>query len=46
MDDNTGGEVPTPEISSNPSIEFDAPLRTNEQSDSESQANNMSGSVN
>jgi hypothetical protein len=46
IDDTTGGEVARHEISSDPSIEFDAPLQRNEEIDSESRANNISGTVN
>jgi hypothetical protein len=46
IDETTGGEVPTPQISGDPYIEFDDSLRTNEQSDLENQANNISDSFN
>jgi hypothetical protein len=46
IDDSTGGEIASHEIFSDASIEFDAPLHRNEEIDSESQVNNISGTVN
>jgi hypothetical protein len=45
IDDTTGVEVASHEISSDPSIEPDAPLQRNEELDSQSQANNVSSPV-
>jgi hypothetical protein len=46
MDDTTGGAIATHQISSDPSIEFGAPLQPNKEIDSQSRANNTSGTVN
>jgi hypothetical protein len=46
IDDITGSAIATHQISSDPSIEFEAPLQPNEKIDSESLANNIPGMVN